>query len=227
MFGSVRLLITKDIPSMTPLTLIKTPFKEKFGIPRQSLLVMEAIGTMLFPKTDFYVEAFRGIEKSSHVWLIFEFHQIPDGDFNGLVRPPRFGGKEKWGVYSTRSPHRPNRLGLSLVKFERIHFEGKSIELTVSGVDLLDGSPILDIKPHLSYVDNVESHSPFGDKPVIYPVIWSCPKPIEDKLIEKIISLDPRPAHLFESEENFNIKIAEFDVKFIFRMGTFEILSLN
>jgi len=134
---------------MKPIAQIKTPFPEKFGVPRQSLLVSKAWGLMVFPKTDFYSEAFRGIEESSHLWLISEFHLIPNDDFNGLVRPPRFENKKKMGVYGTRSPHRPNRLGLSLVEFDRLEILSDKINLWVRGVDLVDGTPVFDIKPYV------------------------------------------------------------------------------
>src|SRR5690606_27454294 len=107
---------------------------------------------MSFPKSDFYAEAFRGIEESSHLWLIFEFHEV-QGPFNGLVRPPRFENKKKMGVYATRTPHRPNRLGLSVVKFDRLEMRDREIVLWVRGVDLVTNTPIFDIKPYVPYAD--------------------------------------------------------------------------
>jgi tRNA (adenine37-N6)-methyltransferase len=209
---------------MTPITSIHTPFPEKFGIPRQSLLVFEAKGVMLFPKNDFYHEAFRGIEESSHLWLIFEFHLVPDGSFNGLVRPPRFEGKKKLGVYATRSPHRPNRLGLSVVKFEKIEYLENEIRLEVSGVDLVDGTPIFDIKPYVPYADRIDASGPFEKQNTI-DVKWSCEKVLESALIEKIIALDPRPQHDKNSTEEYGVSIAGFNVRFRFLVTHFEIIS--
>lgn len=210
---------------MKPITIIKTPFVEKFGVPRQSLLA-GAFGEMLFPKTDFFVEAFRGIEESSHLWLIFEFHQIPDGNFNGLVRLPRFEGKSKMGVYATRSPHRPNRLGLSVVKFESLEIRAKDICLRVSGVDLVDGTPIFDIKPYVPYVDSVEARSPF-ERPVKSQVVWSCEKVQESELIESVIALDPRPGQDKDSSEEFGVSIGGHNITFRKSGDIFEILKID
>lgn len=208
-----------------PISYIKTPFLEKFGVPRQSLLVKDAWGKMSFPKNDFFVEAFRGIEASSHLWLIFSFHQIPDGPFNGLVRPPRFENKMKMGVYATRSPHRPNRLGLSLVQFDRLEILPNEVVLWVKGVDLVDGTPIYDIKPYVPYVDSVEARSPFNEAPKIYPVKWNCEKVPEATLIEQVIALDPRPAQDKESAEEYGVSIAGYNIRFKFLKDHFEIIS--
>jgi tRNA-Thr(GGU) m(6)t(6)A37 methyltransferase TsaA len=209
---------------MTPITSIHTPFPEKFGIPRQSLLVNEAKGLLKFPKNDFYHEAFRGIEESSHLWLIFGFHLIKEDNFNGLVRPPRFEGKKKMGVYATRSPHRPNKLGLSVVKFESIQYLENEIVLEVSGVDLADGTPIYDIKPYVPYTDRIDAISPF-QKQESYSVTWSCERVLEGDLIEKIIALDPRPQHDKDSQEEFGVSIAGYNVRFRFLVTHFEIIS--
>lgn len=212
---------------MTPITKIETPFPEKFGVPRQSNLVTEAWGRMRFPKNDFYSEAFRGIEDSTHLWLIFEFHQIPEGEFNGLVRPPRFENKKKLGVYATRSPHRPNRLGLSVVKFEGLEINDKEIVLHVSGVDLVDGAPIFDIKPYVPYVDRIEEARAlhFEAAPLVHSVNWVCERPTEAALIEKVISLDPRPGQDKKLNQEYGLSIAGYNVRFRSKNGTFEILS--
>lgn len=210
---------------MKPISLIKTPFHEKFGVPRQSLLISEAIGVMSFPKNDYYHEAFRGIEDSSHLWLVFVFHQVNENQLNGLVRPPRFEGRKKMGVFATRSPHRPNRIGLSVVKFEKIEYLPNEIKLTVSGVDLVDETPILDIKPYVPYCDHVEAVTPFTEKPNFYPVVWKCEKVSDDTLIEKVIALDPRPGHDKNTEDEFGVSIAGYNVRFRFLLDHFEIVS--
>ena len=198
---------------MNILSFINTPFKQKFGIPRQSLLVIEALGVMRFPKNDFFVEAFRGIETYSHLWLIFQFHEVSEENIKALVRPPRFEG-EKRGVFATRSPHRPNRIGMSVVKFEKLEITMNEVILTVSGVDLLDGTPILDIKPYLPYADIVgHAQSNEVNKPSALEVCWSCEKVEESNLIEAILSFDPRPAHQKTNDE-FRMEISDFDVEF-------------
>lgn len=210
---------------MKPICLIKTPFHEKFGVPRQSLLVSDAIGIMCFPKNDFYHEAFRGLEESSHLWLIFEFHLVNENNLNGLVRPPRFEGKKKMGVFATRSPHRPNRLGLSVVKLEKVEYLSDEIRVTVSGIDLVDGTPIFDIKPYVPYCDHVEARSPFDEKPVFHQVEWLCEKVPEASLIEKVIALDPRPGQDRKSSEEYGVSIAGYNVRFRYSVGHFVIIS--
>lgn len=211
---------------MKPICIIRTPFPEKFGVPRQPLIVPEALGEMSFEKSNFTMEAFRGIEESSHLWLIFEFHEIPDRKFHGLVRPPRFEGKKKFGVYATRSPHRPNRLGLSVVKFDKLEIFQHEILLTVSGVDLVDKTPIFDIKPYVPYADCVKATSPFEKAPTEFPVTWLCPEISEARLIERVIALDPRPSYEKESDEEFGVSLAGYNVRFRFLLDHFEIISV-
>lgn len=214
---------------MNPICVIETPFKEKFGVPRQPLLVPEAWGRMEFPKTDFYMEAFRGIENFSHLWLIFSFHQVVEEGFKALVRPPRFLGKEKWGVFASRSPHRPNHLGLSVVKFEKIEYMANKIMLEVSGVDLVSGTPILDIKPYLAYTDaypDAKSGS-FQERPELKPVRWLAAAAMDPKtkaLIEKVVGLDPRPG--FDQDNEFGVSVAGYNVRFRFENGEFLILNV-
>jgi tRNA-Thr(GGU) m(6)t(6)A37 methyltransferase TsaA len=213
---------------MAPISFIKTPFREKFGIPRQPLLVQEAIGCMEFPKTDFFVEAFRGIENFSHLWLIFSFHEAISEGAKALVRPPRFEGVEKWGIYATRSPHRPNHLGLSAVKFGKIEFLESKIILEVRGVDLLDGTPILDIKPYLPYTDMIHEARAgvFLPAPELKKVKWSIDFFGEEReLIEKIIALDPRPRTDDRSE--FGVSIAGLNVRFRAFENEFEIFKIT
>lgn len=224
MYESVRNgeCVTMEIK---PLCHIETPFLEKFGTPRQSLLISEAWGKMVFPKNDFFSEAFRGLEESSHLWLIFEFHQISDGTFNGLVRPPRFLNDLKMGVFATRSPHRPNRLGLSVVEFDRVEIKKDEIHLWVKGVDLVSGTPILDIKPYVPYVDSLEARSPFKDRPEFFKVKWSCDKISDWNLIEKVIALDPRPGQDKDSLDEYGVSVAGYNVRFRFLRDHFEIIS--
>ncbi len=213
------------------LCFIRTPFPEKFGVPRQSLLVVDAIGEMVFPKNDFYAEAFRGIETFSHLWLVFEFHQVDEKSVQALVRPPRFEGKMKLGVFATRSPHRPNRLGLSVVKFLKIEERKDSIHLFVSGVDLVDGTPILDIKPYIPYADSVNAKATlFAEAPEKKSVVWKCECTLNDtekKLIEEVIALDPRPGHQKEDNASFGMTIMGSNIRFALSGENFEILEVK
>jgi tRNA-Thr(GGU) m(6)t(6)A37 methyltransferase TsaA len=202
---------------VNPLCLIETPFKEKFGVPRQPMLIPEALGKMEFPKNDFYSEAFRGIEGFTHLWLIFSFHEaVPEGH-KALVRPPRFSGKEKWGIFATRSPHRPNHLGLSVVKFKSIDYGASKITLIVEGVDLVSGTPILDIKPYIAYTDSLAhaQSGPFQERPEFKKVVWKVSPTMNSEtkiLIEKVIGLDPRSGA--DQMDSFGVSIAGYNLRF-------------
>lgn len=193
---------------LSPVAIAHTPFKEKFAIPRQPQLAPAALGEIeLLPPFD-QPQALEGLEQSSHIWLIFQFHQaLPkEGEEPRLrVRPPRLGGNEKLGVFATRSTHRPNSLGQSVVKLEKI----EGTVLTVSGVDLLDGTPILDIKPYIPYADSLPaaSNQIATEAPETIEVIWReevragtekeqqrLGKPLIS-LIEQCLAQDPRPAY--------------------------------
>lgn len=219
----------ESVRNMNPITHIKTPFHEKFGVPRQPLLIAEALGVMHFQKNDFYSEAFRGLENFSHLWLIFQFHQVEDAPYNGLVRPPRFEGKKKLGVFATRSPHRPNRLGLSVVKFEKLEITDDEVILTVSGVDMVSGTPVFDIKPYIPYGDRIESAiaEEFTSPPRFMPVQWKCEKPKDWLLIEKVVGLDPRPGHARSSKEEFGVSVAGWNIRFREENGTLLILRAD
>lgn len=140
-----------------PIGIIRSPFKEKFGIPRQAGLMPEARATLeILPPFD-REEAFRGLERFSHVWLIFVFHAVIGKGWRPTVRPPRLGGNRRLGVFATRSGFRPNPIGLSAVRLEGISAPpaGRGRLLHLSGVDLLDGTPVIDIKPYLPYADAI------------------------------------------------------------------------
>lgn len=212
---------------MKTLCKIQTPYVEKFGVPRQSLLISEALGKLSFPKDDFFCEAFRGIENFTHLWLVFEFHQVSEESVKALVRPPRFESKKKFGVFATRSPHRPNRLGLSVVKFERLEMTEREVILWVSGVDLVDGTPILDIKPYIPYADGIPHARAldFELPPGPSEVEWMCERPENYLLLEKVVAMDPRPGHEKESAEEFGVSVGGFNLRFKKQGKTFLILS--
>lgn len=141
-----------------PIAHIKTDFKRKFGIPRQSGIIEELKGEIIFEKEFRDPDFLRGIEEFSHLWLIFDFSENHRESFSSTVRPPRLGGNRRVGVFATRSPFRPNNLGLSCVKLEKLKKDKtKGLVLCVSGVDLLDGTPIFDIKPYIPYCDCIQT----------------------------------------------------------------------
>jgi tRNA-Thr(GGU) m(6)t(6)A37 methyltransferase TsaA len=213
---------------------IKTPFKEKFGIPRQSGLIPEAVGILCFPTDNFHRECLRGLEGFSHLWLSFIFHKVVGEGPRSLVRPPRLGGKEKMGVWATRSPHRPNHLGLSVVRLLKIIEVGDEFQLHVGGVDLLDQTPIVDIKPYVAYCDSLEASSAWVAKPssLFRPKIeWEIGvkesvTEEEAKLIEKVLEQDPRPAAQKLDKDSYAFNIFEYDVKFKNGEDTFLIFSV-
>ncbi len=134
--------------------ILHTPFREKFGVPRQSMMMSEARGVLkLRPDPSFRV-ALNHLDEFSHVWLIFVFDRVAENDWRPTIRPPRVDAPRRVGVFASRSPHRPNPIGISAVKLDRIDLDAEGgIEIRLSGVDLLDGTPILDIKPYLPYAD--------------------------------------------------------------------------
>lgn len=212
---------------------IKTPFKDKFGIPRQSGLIPEAEGILTFPNDNFHRECLRGLEGFSHLWLSFIFHKVLSEGERSLVRPPRLGGKEKMGVWATRSPHRPNHLGLTVVELLKISEKVDQIEVHVGGVDLLDETPIVDIKPYVPYCDSVKASSAWVPKPdeVFRPKIkWAAGvKEIVGKdeaiLIEKVLEQDPRPTAQKLDKKSYVFNIFDYEIKFENGIESFQIIS--
>lgn len=193
-----------------PMAILHSPFHDKFAVPRQPGLVPAARGYLqLLPPFD-RDEALKGIEQYSHLWLIFHFHLVAeDKARQPTVRPPRLGGNERIGVFASRSPFRPNRLGLSVVRLEGVdHRDGKP-GLLLSGVDLVDGTPIFDIKPYLPYVDQVTEASAgqFARPPAQTRKVRFDPEALEQlaryqadhpeliELITQTLALDPRPGY--------------------------------
>ncbi len=189
--------------------ILHTCFKEKFGIPRQSGLVPHAPGILKLRNDPLFQHALREIENFSHLWLVFVFHQHNAKGWKPSIRPPRLGGARKVGVLASRSPHRPNPIGLSAVKLERVDLKARGgIEIHLSGVDCLDGTPVLDIKPYLAYADSIpHANSAWASAPIIRtPVSFSDRAkemisrqdstlyPNLTELIQELLELDPRPA---------------------------------
>lgn len=186
---------------MQPIGHIQTCYDAKFGVPRQPGLVSEAWGKLTFEPEYRNSDSLRGLEAFSHIWLIFLFHQTKQEQWKPMVRPPRLGGNDKVGVFASRSPFRPNPIGMSCVKLDHIdlnHKDGPILKL--SGIDLVNGTPILDIKPYIPYSDTIDgAEGGFAENtPVKLEVLWKCnpPSDLEFKtLIESTIAADPRPAY--------------------------------
>lgn len=207
---------------MKTVAIIHTPFKEKFGIPRQPGLVESATGRIeLLPPFD-RPGVFNGLEGFSHIWLIWRFHAVPEGDWKPCVRPPRLGGNRKVGVFASRSPFRPNPIGLSAVKLEQV---GKTW-LDVSGVDLLDGTPILDIKPYIPYSDAIsEATDGFAAGPPQPRLQVLVSRKAEEQLAARVdgdrirqliiacIETDPRPAYRQGEDGDYGFRLFDFDLR--------------
>lgn len=210
--------------SMKPIGVVESCFGEKFGTPRQSGIVESACGRIVL-SDEVDDEACRGLEEFSHLWLVFLFDQVDEEETRWLVRPPRLGGNEKKGVFATRSPFRPNRIGLSLVKFESIGVGS----LEVSGLDLVDGTPILDVKPYLPYVESVpDAKGGFAETaPVRMEVVFQFDdlKGGDRRLISEALSLDPRPAYHDDPERIYGCLLAGYEVKWRAEEGKIKVLS--
>ena len=144
------------LPQLTLFTIgiIHSPYDEKFSVPRQANLVQEGKGILeLLPPYN-SLDAIRGIEQFSHLWLIFQFHQIPEREWHATVRPPRLGGNERIGVFASRATHRPNPIRLAKVRLEGVEISNGKVFLKLGSVDLVNGTPILDIKPYIAYADS-------------------------------------------------------------------------
>lgn len=193
--------------TFTPIAYIQSCYPERFGIPRQAGLVQSAYADIIFDATEENKLALRGIEDFSHLWVLFIFHGQSYGDFKPLVRPPRLGGNKSVGVYATRSPNRPNAIGMSVVKLLGISEKKRELRLEVQGGDFLDGTPVIDVKPYVPYADAIDSA--YGawavGQETILPVRWSdeamtvlleCETAEKLRcLIEETLGQDPRPGY--------------------------------
>ena len=210
--------------NISPIAYIHTEFSEKFGVPRQSGLAGSLRGTVVFEPEYRNADAVRGLEGFSHLWLIWGFSANRHDDWQPTVRPPRLGGNDRMGVFATRSPYRPNQLGLSCVEIERVDLDSDDAPLIyVKGADLMDGTPIYDIKPYIKYADsrpqavggyvdalqekrlNVE----FPD--YLAGIIGD--RSVCEALVETL-SLDPRPSYHNDPEREYGLSFAGFNVRF-------------
>lgn len=225
---------------ISPIGKINSPLSQKFGTPRQPNLVgVEAVVELQAPFNNPLAVA--GLEDFSHIWLIWQFSNVPaEAGFRAQVRPPRLGGSQKKGVFASRSPFRPNRLGLSVVALKEVCVENGKVNLVVVGADLVDGTPIFDIKPYIAYSDSLP-HALSGfapEPPKPKPVVWSkaaeevfkkCVSQgilemMDKSTITKLVALDPRPA--FDAERqgrHYKMRYKSVDVVFCWRGSGFEI----
>ncbi|MBS3805550.1 MAG: tRNA (N6-threonylcarbamoyladenosine(37)-N6)-methyltransferase TrmO [Oleiphilaceae bacterium] len=221
--------------TLTAIALTRSCFRDKFGVPRQPGLTRHARADLIIQPPFDREEAFRGLESCSHLWLTFQFHEAVRAEWRPVVRPPRLGGNRKVGVFASRSPFRPNSLGLSVVRNEGLRREGETLILRIRDHDLIEGTPILDIKPYLPFADAVPGASlgwadePPVDRlevrfsaeaeaqlaaldPAVYPDLRA--------LIADVVAYDPRPSFRRGREETRIYGAHLYDLNVRFRFGT-------
>lgn len=202
---------------------IHTDFPDKFGIPRQSGLVKELTGKIVFEPEFRNPEAVRGLEEFSHIWLLWKFSESEKAHWSATVKPPRLGGKKRVGVFASRSPFRPNDIGLSSVRLEHVEMdENAGPVLHVSGIDLMDGTPIYDIKPYVplsdchpeaseGYTKETKQHQLKVEFPEEYLRIYPEEK---RQAVLGVLAEDPRPAYVKDEKRVYGVSFAGYDVKF-------------
>lgn len=215
---------------------IHNAFSTKFGLPRQSGLVKELRSTIVFEPAYRNPDALRGLEGYSHLWLIWQFHKAQRDDWSPTVRPPRLGGNVRMGVFATRSPFRPNAIGLSCVKLEGMEqTKQNGVILHVSGADLMDGTPIYDIKPYLPYVDSIpDAKGGFAAEhendhvEVIFPEQWlkRIPETMQEGLIG-ILRQDPRPAYQNDPDRVYGFSYGTYEIHFTVRDGVLTVCGVE
>lgn len=211
------------MPEIKVIARINTPFKTKFGIPRQSGVAQDVRGEIVFEPEFRSVDAVRGLEDFSHIWLIWQFSEAVRDTWSPLVRPPRLGGNTYLGVFATRSPFRPNSIGLSSVELEGVEITSdRGPVLHVRGVDLMDGTPIFDIKPYIPYADaHPEATGGFTDSKafsllnVIIPDELKCVlTENEAEALIQVLENDPRPRYHNDPERIYGMEFGDFEVRF-------------
>ncbi|WP_346839160.1 tRNA (N6-threonylcarbamoyladenosine(37)-N6)-methyltransferase TrmO [Microbulbifer sp. SAOS-129_SWC] len=227
--------------NISPIATVHSCFGEKFGVPRQPLLADASRASIeLLPPLD-TADAVAGLEENTHIWVVFQFHQAA-GQWSAKVRPPRLGGNKKLGVLATRSPFRPNNIGLSVVRLLEVRTAPR-VELIVGGADLVDGTPVLDIKPYVPYADAIAAaHSAFADaapagvKVVIpdeilqqaaaYRDDWDTDLP---RLIEQVLAQDPKPAYQQPDPERiYGMQLCGFNLRWRYpAAGQIEVVALQ
>ena len=204
-----------------PIAHIRTDFKEKFGIPRQSGYAEGCIGTIVFEPKYRNPDALRGLEGFSHIWLIFDFSENHREGWDPMVRPPRLGGNTKVGVFASRSPFRPNSMGLSSVRLRSIEHTDEGDVLIVEGADLLDGTPVYDIKPYIRHSDcHTDAVSGFADSAIDHRLTVTDPQRLlnvipeeKRKVLIGCLELDPRPSY-HEDERRYGMRFSDYDISF-------------
>ncbi len=204
-----------------PIGIVKSDFNEKFGLPRQSGRAPSLVSKIVINEKFSVKEAFFDLKDFSHVWVIFDFTKAHKQTFSPTVRPPRLGGNKRVGVFSTRSPFRPNNLGLSSCRLLSIEY-GENVVLTVSGLDVLNGSTVYDIKPYIKYTDcHSDAISGFAEDYENYKLTVNIPENLKyllpnDKIqaIIECLEDDPRPSYIDDESRIYKMKFSNYDISF-------------
>lgn len=221
--------------NIEPVAYIKTDFPEKFGVPRQSGRVESLKGRIVFYEKFRSREALRGIEEFSHLWLIFDFSLSHKEEFSPTVRPPRLGGNKRIGVFASRSPFRPNSLGLSCVRLERVEESDEGCVLVVSGADLVDGTPIYDIKPYIPYTDcRIDAEGSYADENknhslnVMFPaeLLTLVSENKREALIECLRD-DPRPSYQSDDNRVYGMRFESQNIRFKVQNETLSVIDVE
>ena len=222
--------------TMKTIARVHSDFAGKFGIPRQSGLVESLQARVVFEPAYRVTDAVRGLEDFSHIWLIWEFSQSRREGWSPTVRPPRLGGNQRVGVFATRSPFRPNALGLSVVKLERVEIDPTlGPVLHVAGADLLDGTPVYDIKPYIPYADaHPEALGGFTDQTPRVRLAVSCPENLLARVPEEkrdallgVRAEDPRPSYQNDPERVYGMAFADLEVRFTVEGETLTVVDIE
>ena len=221
---------------VTSIAKIYNDFTTKFGIPRQSGLCDGVVSKIVFDKKYRNPDAFRGIEQYSHLWLVWYFSESHRDEFTPTVRPPKLGGNTRMGVFATRSPFRPNPLGLSCVRLLKVENDSKlGVVLYVSGADLMNGTEIFDIKPYLPYCDSKpDATNGFALSVPEGKLSVSCEKSLLELIPEEkrdglfqVLSQDPRPAYQNDSERVYVVPFSDFEISFVVKGEVLEIVGVK
>ncbi|MCW8826508.1 MAG: tRNA (N6-threonylcarbamoyladenosine(37)-N6)-methyltransferase TrmO [Gammaproteobacteria bacterium] len=229
-----------DSYCIEPIGVVHSCYREKFGIPRQPGLVDAARAVVELDPRFGSRESVEGLEAYSHIWILFVFHETAAQGWKPQVRPPRLGGNKKMGVYATRSMFRPNPIGQSVVKLDFIEY-GEKIKLHLSGIDLLDQTPVLDVKPYIPYVESIPDATAgsFQQAPLATTKVTFCSDallqleqfdelyPELKRLIEQILEQDPRPAYHKENGREYGIALYDLNICWIVKGDEFEVLSIE
>ncbi len=222
-------------PPLKVIAHVRSDFPEKFGIPRQSGLAPDALSRVVFEEEYRNAEALRGIEGFDYLWLIWEFSGNVRETWSPTVRPPRLGGNARLGVFATRSPFRPNPIGLSSVKLERIENDPEyGLVLVISGADLMDGTPVYDIKPYIPYTDaHPDAAGGFAPEPdrtleVAFPETYlrQIPEKKRSALLQ-VLAQDPRPSYRADGERVYGLYYAGFNVRFRVESGVVTVVGVE